>query len=330
MAVVTGRTVGTWWIMLAVIPHIFIIVKGFRSSYCRANPYIMFFICVECVFFIFPYTMLIPAMWMLYMPIVPLWLLFTLSQAVLLTQSYGEAKRREKELTEEKILLESLNRTKSEFFGNISHEMKTPLTIIVTDMELAEQFIDEGNLEMARELLREVCQKAMQTADIVSDALAFARGQETSKAMECFDFGDVIKATLAVFEPLIKKQGNILAQDIEKLPYLNGNASMLADMLINLLFNANRHTQSGIISVKWKTENKKACLSVGDNGSGIPSELLPRVFERGVTDGTGTGLGLAIVKRVVELHGGEISIQSEVGKGTTVTLLFPLFTEENI
>ncbi len=330
MAVITGRTVGTWWISLGVVPHIFILVKGFRSKHCRANPYVIFFLCVEFVFFIYPFLMLIPVMRMLYMPIVPLWLLFTLVQAVLLSQSYGEAKQREKELTEEKILLESLNRTKSEFFGNVSHEMKTPLTIIVTDMELAEQFIDEGNLEAAKELLHEVCQKAMQTADIVTDALAFTRGQETAKSMEPFDFGDVIKTTLAVFEPLIKKQGNMLVQDIEGLPPLDGNASMLADVLINLLFNANRHTQGGIINVKWKMKSGKQCLSVCDNGSGISPELLPRVFERGVTDGTGTGLGLAIVKRVMELHGGEASIKSEVGKGTTVTLVFPPLTEEKI
>lgn len=330
MAAITGRSVGTWWYAPAMIPHIFVIIKGFRSSYCRSNPYALLCICVQCVFCVMPLAMLTLVMKSLYMPVVPLWLLLVLVQAVLLSQSYGEAKRREKELAVEKSLLESLNRTKSEFFGNISHEMKTPLTVIVTDMELTERFINEGNLETAKELIHEAIRETMRTANLVTDALAFARGQEVSKPMTRFDLGDVIKTTIAVFEPLVQKQSNILRQKIEELPLISGNASMLSDALINLLFNANRHTENGIINVNWKMEKDKLCLTVRDNGTGIPPEMLPRVFERGVTDGSGTGLGLAIVKSIMELHGGEVTIESEIGKGTAVMLAFPAPAEERI
>jgi signal transduction histidine kinase len=236
----------------------------------------------------------------------------------------------ERRLAEEKTLLESLHRTKSEFFGNISHEMKTPLTVIVTDMELAEQFINEGKLDEAKELIREASHKGMQMADIVTDALAFARGQETAKPMEKIDYGAVFVSTLAIFEPLIIKHGNTLKQDIAKLPPIIGNANRLADTLINLLFNANRHTDGGIVHVQWKENNGKYTLTVSDTGSGIPPELLPRVFERGVTGGSGTGLGLALVKSVVEAHGGEVAIDSKVGEGTTVTLVFPATAEDEI
>ena len=105
---------------------------------------------------------------------------------------------------------------------------------------------------------------------------------------------------------------------------------MLAGALVNLLSNANWYTESGVISVRWAIENERYCLTVRDNGAGIPTEILPRVFERGVTDGSGTGLGLAIVKSVMELHGGEAGIRSEHGKGTAVTLIFPILTEEQI
>jgi signal transduction histidine kinase len=70
-------------------------------------------------------------------------------------------------------------------------------------------------------------------------------------------------------------------------------------------------------------------LIVSDNGTGIPEDILERVFERGVTDGSGTGLGLSIVKSIVEHHGGEITVESENAKGTTVTVKFPV-TEDGL
>ena len=241
-------------------------------------------------------------------------------QMVVDTANYMQNERK---LSEEKSLLESLNRTKSEFYGNISHELKTPLTIIVTDMELAEQFIDEGNIDSAKELIREACHKGMQTADIITDALAFARGQEVSRAMEYMDFSNAINSTLNIFEPLILKHGNTLERNIASLPQIKINLNMITDALINILFNANRHTADGIISVRWREENEIYILTVKDNGSGISPQLLPRVFERGVSGGSGTGLGLTLVKNVVDAHGGEVTIESQLEEGTTVTLTFP-------
>ena len=329
MAVITGRVVGTWWYMLSGTPHIFIIAKGFHSKYCRSNPDAILLICVECIFFILAFTMTTAFMRALYMPVVPFWLMLVQVQAVLLSQGYGEAKRNEKELAEQKSLLESLNRTKSEFFGNISHEMKTPLTIVTTNMELAEQYIDDGNIDEAKELVRETCREAMQMANLVTDSLAFARRQETSRQMEYFDFGTVIETTLSAFKPLVNKHGNRFETNLAKLPPIFGNANELSDVLVNLLSNANRYTEGGVINIRWAMENEKLCLTVRDNGSGIPPDVLPRVFERGVTDGTGTGLGLAIVKSVMELHSGGVSVDSNPGKGTEVKLLFPI-TEEGV
>ena len=227
---------------------------------------------------------------------------------------------------EQTLLMENLNRTKSEFYGNISHHMKTPLTIIATDIQLAEQFTNEGNIEGAKELMREAWQETMQMANLVTEAIILARGQEVSKPMECFDFGAVIKTTLAVFEPLMKKQDNVLKSDIENLPPIRGNADMLAGALVNLLSNANEYTKGGIINVQWAedpgTDDKKYILTVRDNGCGITPEILSSVFERGVTGGSGTGLGLGIVKSVMELHGGEVTIASEIGKGTVVNMVF--------
>ncbi len=329
LTLAAGKAAGTWWGLMAGIPHIFIIIKGLASRRCRANPYALLFIGMEFLaFFAAPFLMLTGIQQTLYMPYLPFWLLFALVQAALLSHSHGETKRREKELADEKALLESLNRTKSEFFSNISHEMKTPLTIVSTDIQLAEQFMEAGKIGEAKKLLREAWRETMQAANLVSDALTFARGQETAKPMDRFDFGALIAATLVTFEPLIKKRGNALTRDIAPLPPVDGNADMLAGALVNLLSNANRHTRDGAIHVQWAMDGERRQLKVIDAGSGIAPEIIPRLFERGSTGGNGTGLGLALVKKVMELHGGDVAVESEAGRGTTVTLAFPAAKEQ--
>ena len=215
-----------------------------------------------------------------------------------------------------------------EMVGNISHEMKTPLTIIAADIQLAEQFIDDGNIGGAKELMREAWEETMQTANLVTDALSFSRTRNELKPMECFGSGAIIEATLSIFEPAVKKHGNTLVRDVIKPAKMYGNPDMLSVALVNLLLNANRHTSGGIINVDWVLDDGQYRLTVRDNGSGISSDILPRVFEHGVSGSNSTGLGLTIVKKVTELHGGNVNIDSETGKGTAVTLSFPVHTEE--
>ena len=143
------------------------------------------------------------------------------------------------------------------------------------------------------------------------------------KPMENFNAGSILEATLAIFEPSVKKHGNTLVRGIAKPTPMHGNADMLSVALVNLLSNANRHTSGGVIEVQWSLEDGQYCLEVRDNGSGISPEILSRIFERGVSGGNSTGLGLAIVKNVVELHGGKLAVESEPGKGTAVSLVFP-------
>ena len=216
-----------------------------------------------------------------------------------------------------------------EMVGHISHEMKTPLTVIATDIQLAEKFIDNGNISGAKELMREAWLQTMQTANLVTDSLSFSRSREVLKPMARFNSGAIIDTTLIIFEPLFKKHGNVIVRDIIKPAPMYGNADMLSVALVNLLSNANRHTNGGVINVGWTACGEYYRLTVQDNGSGISADILPRVFERGVSGGKSTGLGLAIVKNVAELHGGKVSIESEAGKGTTVKLTFPKRMEED-
>jgi signal transduction histidine kinase len=329
------------YIFMIFIPMIVITIKALRSKRLLESPCNILLVASIVIFIVWaPLIRLFLNIPHMFMSGVPVNLFLLLSQGLLLSVSYAETKQREeklaeqtesyrikeRQLIEEKALLESLNRTKSIFYSNVNHEMKTPLTIIATNIQVAEQFIDQGNNTGAKELMRDAWQETMKMADVVTDALEFARNQETAKPMGLFDFGEVIASTLLVFEPLVNKRGNVLKKDINALPQINGNANMLIDALINLLYNANSHTKDGVISVEWKSENDNFSLSVSDTGSGISPELLPHVFERGVTDGEGTGLGLSIVKSIMERHSGDVLIESEIGKGTTVTLVFPAYS----
>ena len=223
-------------------------------------------------------------------------------------------------------MLAKANHAKSEFLATMSHEMKTPLTIIATDIQLAERHIDKGQLDEAKELIKEAWQETMHLGNHVTGALAFARSQELSKTMEYIDFSAIIKSAVRVFEPLAKEYGNTLTHEIAQMPSIRGNADMLTGALINLLTNANQHTKDGIIHVRWSLSPDNAgtgCLEISDNGSGIAQGILHSVFKRGVSGNSSSGLGLAIVKSIMESHGGEVKIESEPQKGTRVRLLFP-------
>ncbi|GHU89798.1 hypothetical protein FACS1894202_08600 [Clostridia bacterium] len=99
---------------------------------------------------------------------------------------------------------------------------------------------------------------------------------------------------------------------------------MIVQVLVNLCANAGRHTKNGVVAITAKRAGDFAEFAVRDNGHGIAAELLPGVFNRGVSGNDATGLGLAICKDVIGQHGGTIEIDSELGKGTTVTFTLPL------
>jgi signal transduction histidine kinase len=246
-------------------------------------------------------------------------------------------------LARENDALEQLNRMKSEFLGNISHELKTPLAIVSGYAQLSERLFktdwEAVNKDDMINKMRFISSEAERLALMVEQILDVTRieeGRMQINPVTCHT-DEIIHSTIQTYFPILNKNENKLEIRIENnLPVIKADPLRISQVIINLIANAIRFTASGVISVSAK--NSKSCveISVTDTGTGIAKEKLPHVFERYNTpnvriqgkethDGrdTGTGLGLFICKYIIEEHGGEIAIESEPCKGTVVRFTVP-------
>ena len=144
------------------------------------------------------------------------------------------------------------------------------------------------------------------------------------------DIGAVAAQLVGLFEPTASRVNRKLTAILaENLPPIWGDSDALIRLLWNLLDNAFAHSEYGDIEVRAETTGDTIRIIVKDEGAGIPPELLPKVFERGVSGKKdGSGLGLAFCREITERHRGDISVESEYGKSTTVTVTLPTHKEE--
>jgi len=209
-----------------------------------------------------------------------------------------------------------------EFTGNVSHELRTPLTAIKTSCELLDH--DASINAKSRARLRQIDRAADTMIDLVNALLLLAR--EESPA----DVGPVrlVSAIEDALDPVTDKlraKGIQTRIDINRGLHVDANRSALALVLSNLVDNAVRYTDSGHVSFAYAD----GWLRIEDTGRGIPPESLPRVFERFYRAGParagaqGFGIGLAIVKKICDSYGWSIQLDSELGKGTRVSLRLP-------
>ncbi|MDR0221652.1 MAG: HAMP domain-containing histidine kinase [Lachnospiraceae bacterium] len=213
---------------------------------------------------------------------------------------------------------------KAEFWQGFSHEMKTQLTVISTSILNASDQLDFAmDKEDMRASLVSAQQEVMRMSRMMDSALKFLT-TDVNQYMTALDLGEILRTSAETYRPLAKRQGNVLLLEIPPdLPLVSGNEDMLLQTLSNLLANANRHTKAGEISLIAVAGEEYVSVTVRDNGAGIAPEILPQVFERGVST-AGSGRGLPICKIIVESLGGQIAVESEQGKGTAVTFTLPI------
>lgn len=262
----------------------------------------------------------------LFVQMMALFLQFTRIEGDLL-----EARAKEATLELQNEMLRVLDRQRLQFFSNISHEMKTPLTVMSGYAQLSGRKIERGMAEEAPPYLAKITAEADRLALLVNQLLHLARLQESKTQLRPIKLNEVIQGTADTYRPLLETSGNRLCLNIaNKLPPVLGDAALLQQVLLNLLANANRYTENGEITVSAEqTPNNTGtvAVTVADTGCGIAPAQLAGLFTRfsgqNEADPTSTGLGLAICKEIVEAHGGTVGIESEVDKGTEVWFAIP-------
>ena len=239
-----------------------------------------------------------------------------------------EATIREKGLVAANESLDRINRMKNEFFQNMSHDFKTPLTVISAQVLNVTDMLDFNlDKEDIRDSMDTAQREVMRLTRMVDGSMKQSYLYDNRQDMEPLDLGTLLREQGETFRALLERNGNNLTINIPQKPLsIFGNNDMLLHVLSNLLSNANRHTRNGEISITVKESDETITVVVKDSGSGVRPELLPYIFERGVSD-TGTGLGLSICEAAIQAHGGKISISSEYGQGTVVVFTLPTYND---
>jgi signal transduction histidine kinase len=236
--------------------------------------------------------------------------------------------------------LEEASKLKSQFLANVNHELRTPVSAIIGYARLVLRATEGQIAELQKDNLGDLLNNAERLLNQIDSLLDFARIEAGKMAVhvEPVKVNEVIQAAISTIEPSLNGGGVRLIQEIApEIPALNTDREKLRQIILNLLDNALKYTAQGEIKIAASQQNGSLKLVVSDTGIGIPREELNKIFEefqRGDSSSTknyrGTGLGLAIARKFVNLLGGEISVESEVGKGSVFTVTLPLEHHESV
>jgi signal transduction histidine kinase/CheY-like chemotaxis protein len=248
-----------------------------------------------------------------------------IAAAIANAEAYEQERRRAEALAE-------INRAKTAFFSNVSHEFRTPLTLMLGPLEDALRHPEE----LSGKRLEEISvahRNALRLLRLVNTLLDFSRAEagRVQAIPEKTDLAELTRDLASNFYSVCERAGlafNVVCDPLPRPAYVDRD--MWEKIVLNLLSNAFKFTFTGSIDVRLVDGGDRVELSVRDTGVGIPQGELPHVFERfhrveGQRGRTheGSGIGLALVRELVNLQGGEVRVESEVGRGTIFTVVLP-------
>jgi PAS domain S-box-containing protein len=233
--------------------------------------------------------------------------------------------------------MKEVDRLKSQFVSDVSHELRTPLTNIRLYLDLLRSTTDRTKVERYLDTLS---RESDRLAYLIDDLLSLSRldAGAVTPDLRSLDLNKLLGSLVDDRRALATRRGLELSLEWDPaLPMARGDERLLSQVFTNLLTNAMNYTQDqGHITVRTRTENgserRWVAAIISDNGPGIPLEEQPMIFRRffrgrasRATGAAGTGLGLAICRDIIELHGGQITLESEgvPGQGTAFTVLLP-------
>ena len=246
-------------------------------------------------------------------------------------------KRVEEDLRTALAAEQELNQLKSNFVSIVSHEFRSPLGAILSSAELLRHYSDRLTPPRRGQLLEDIIRSTNEMARMMEDVLLLSRVESVRYELQprplalaelCQRLSDEVSSATHARCPIQVRLGPLPER-------ARGDEGLLRHILNNLLSNAVKYSPAGaLVEFGVEQDQQEAVFTVRDRGIGIPIEDQPRLFQafhRGnnVGETPGTGLGLVIVQRCVALHGGALSIQSQPGAGTTVTVRLPLFSNDS-
>jgi len=226
--------------------------------------------------------------------------------------------------------LRRLQQVRRDFVANVSHELRTPMTTI---RAMAETILDgtPEDKELTERYLQKVIREVDRLTAMTDDLLTLSRVENEKPLQKPFNLADLVRAVVAQLGPKAAAKGiDLRCTTADDAPIL-GSSSEMTQVVMNLVDNAINYTPQGAVEVRLTTDNDHATLRVSDTGIGIAEEHQARIFERfyrvdkGRSRATGgTGLGLSIVRHIVETHEGSITVDAELNKGSTFTVVLPV------
>lgn len=239
--------------------------------------------------------------------------------------AFEEERRRSEALAE-------LDRAKTAFFSNISHEFRTPLTLMLGPLEEMMHYREKLDVEQLENVAL-AHRNALRLQKLVNALLDFSRIESgrIDASFRPVNLAAITEEIVGNFRSIVENAGLALVANLKPLEHsVYVDYDMWEKVVFNLLSNAFKYTLEGSIEISLEEKGEQVLLKVADTGVGIPKEELPNVFVRfhrvANTAGRsheGTGIGLSLVAELVKIHGGNISVESELGRGTVFTVVIP-------